>query len=296
MLAQKRATMSRPSYSKGIGGIDMKASSVSRATSASRSVDSHARTNFATIASSAGESEAGGGSRSSVMGRRCCRLARARLRALDRLDTRVQHVGHFVRVESENVAQDEHGELARRQDLQGGHKGQGDGFGPLVAGLRAERRVDGTLEQGVGKWLEPDDVAEPGRLGRFNIGHVPLLGQPSAGRPSRVEAPVGGEPVEPGAQRGAFLEPSEASPGGHQRVLRCVLGVLERSEHPVAVHLQLAAVRLDQLPESRSEEHTSELQSRVDLVCRLLLEKKKKTMKEPFSAVKKKTHVNIKAI
>src|SRR5438105_9767972 len=30
-------------------------------------------------------------------------------------------------------------------------------------------------------------------------------------------------------------------------------------------------------PVSRSEEHTSELQSRVDLVCRLLLEKKKKT-------------------
>src|SRR5699024_11246042 len=30
-------------------------------------------------------------------------------------------------------------------------------------------------------------------------------------------------------------------------------------------------------PFSRSEEHTSELQSRFDLVCRLLLEKKKKT-------------------
>src|SRR5438105_12872711 len=29
-------------------------------------------------------------------------------------------------------------------------------------------------------------------------------------------------------------------------------------------------------PHERSEEHTSELQSRVDLVCRLLLEKKKK--------------------
>src|SRR5437868_11374015 len=29
--------------------------------------------------------------------------------------------------------------------------------------------------------------------------------------------------------------------------------------------------------EDRSEEHTSELQSRFDLVCRLLLEKKKKT-------------------
>src|SRR5699024_11659621 len=31
---------------------------------------------------------------------------------------------------------------------------------------------------------------------------------------------------------------------------------------------------------SRSEEHTSELQSRFDLVCRLLLEKKNKTRRE----------------
>ncbi len=152
-------------------------------------------------------------------------------------------------MESEDVAQDEHGELARRQDLKGGHEGQGDGFGLLVAGFRAERRVDGTLEEGVGIWLEPDDFAEPGRLGRFNIGHVPLLGRASAGRPTRVEAPVGGDPVEPGAERGASLEPSEALPGGQQRVLQGVLGVLERSEHPVAVHLQLPAVRLGQLPE-----------------------------------------------
>src|SRR5206468_10201366 len=33
----------------------------------------------------------------------------------------------------------------------------------------------------------------------------------------------------------------------------------------------------DHHPAQRSEEHTSELQSRSDLVCRLLLEKKKKT-------------------
>src|SRR2546422_4303539 len=32
---------------------------------------------------------------------------------------------------------------------------------------------------------------------------------------------------------------------------------------------------------SRSEEHTSELQSRLHLVCRLLLEKKKKQVDEP---------------
>src|SRR5437773_2853465 len=35
---------------------------------------------------------------------------------------------------------------------------------------------------------------------------------------------------------------------------------------------------------SRSEEHTSELQSHHDLVCRLLLEKKKKYHVEPFRA------------
>src|SRR5438105_11974382 len=33
---------------------------------------------------------------------------------------------------------------------------------------------------------------------------------------------------------------------------------------------------------ARSEEHTSELQSRVDLVCRLLLEKKKKTIEHLY--------------
>src|SRR5260221_1264914 len=33
--------------------------------------------------------------------------------------------------------------------------------------------------------------------------------------------------------------------------------------------------------ESRSEEHTSELQSHSDLVCRLLLEKKKENQTEP---------------
>src|SRR5260370_19776476 len=32
---------------------------------------------------------------------------------------------------------------------------------------------------------------------------------------------------------------------------------------------------------TRSEEHTSELQSHLNLVCRLLLEKKKKTMLQP---------------
>src|SRR5476649_2971111 len=42
-------------------------------------------------------------------------------------------------------------------------------------------------------------------------------------------------------------------------------------------------------PSSRSEEHTSELQSHSDLVCRLLLEKKKKDRIESNHIKKKKT-------
>src|SRR5438105_10262250 len=50
--------------------------------------------------------------------------------------------------------------------------------------------------------------------------------------------------------------------------------------------LRVAPVRprVAQDDHGRSEEHTSELQSRVDLVCRLLLEKKKKQQKETVIA------------
>src|SRR4029450_5337608 len=129
-----------------------------------------------------------------------------------------------------------------------GQEGQGDGFGLLIAGLRAGRHADPTLEEGVGEWLEPYDLAEPGRLGWVNLGHIPLLGLASAGRTTRVETPVRSDLVEPGAQRGASLEAAEALPGGQQRVLQGVLGIGEGSEHAVAVHLELPAVRLSEAP------------------------------------------------
>src|SRR2546422_1989161 len=43
----------------------------------------------------------------------------------------------------------------------------------------------------------------------------------------------------------------------------------------IAGYTEITAVALD-APAPRSEEHTSELQSRLHLVCRLLLEKKKR--------------------
>src|SRR6266571_8419193 len=45
-------------------------------------------------------------------------------------------------------------------------------------------------------------------------------------------------------------------------------------------------------PGQRSEEHTSELQSHVNLVCRLLLEKKKKKKKKLIKKQKKKKEKN----
>ena len=117
-----------------------------------------------------------------------------------------------------------------------------------VAGLGAERSV-GALEEGVGIRLEPDDFAEPVGSGGSTAGMShSLAGRRLADR-TRVQAAVGGDPVEPGADRGASLEPSEALPGGQQRLLQGVLGVLERAEHPVAVHLQLSTVGLGQLAE-----------------------------------------------
>src|SRR2546422_4978472 len=66
---------------------------------------------------------------------------------------------------------------------------------------------------------------------------------------------LGGQHPDPPAERAANERKQARSVGRQQRALR--------------------SSRISW--KSRSEEHTSELQSRLHLVCRLLLEKKKKT-------------------
>src|SRR5207249_9801174 len=52
--------------------------------------------------------------------------------------------------------------------------------------------------------------------------------------------------------------------------------IIPADDHSPGARAAAVAAYIDgRLAESRSEEHTSELQSRFDLVCRLLLEKKK---------------------
>src|SRR3712207_8437337 len=69
--------------------------------------------------------------------------------------------------------------------------------------------------------------------------------------------------------RGAYLELSRRFP---ERFV-----VIDGSREPEEIHREVVAIVKDRI-ECRSEEHTSELQSRQYLVCRLLLEKKTRTI------------------
>src|SRR5256885_11056641 len=69
------------------------------------------------------------------------------------------------------------------------------------------------------------------------------------------------------AQVGEFLCIVGPSGSGKSTLLRVLAGLVE----PSGGHVRIPAER----PGTRSEEHTSELQSPCNLVCRLLLEHKK---------------------
>src|SRR2546422_4115476 len=75
-----------------------------------------------------------------------------------------------------------------------------------------------------------------------------------------------------------FRSPEEAVPDDHlPRVLRATR---REATRPRQERGNCPLIRGDtENGRSRSEEHTSELQSRLHLVCRLLLEKKKDTYK-----------------
>src|SRR5690348_17652382 len=66
-----------------------------------------------------------------------------------------------------------------------------------------------------------------------------------------------------------------ATPGSGRIASRCTCSTAARTSTRPTPHAASASSRSTPSP-TRSEEHTSELQSPVHLVCRLLLEKKKK--------------------
>src|SRR2546422_1875600 len=90
-----------------------------------------------------------------------------------------------------------------------------------------------------------------------------------ASRPA-AEVPLQTRPHDAPSQPGAVAH----------RVVRVLDAqhVLLNQVHDLAVEREVMYL----IQQDRSEEHTSELQSRLHLVCRLLLEKKKTKQKEPY--------------
>src|SRR2546422_2178371 len=66
-------------------------------------------------------------------------------------------------------------------------------------------------------------------------------------------------------------------PIGFVGIMKMHGGVMNFTAHAVKTQIAQAGIH------GRSEEHTSELQSRLHLVCRLLLEKKKKNIQKNIS-------------
>src|SRR5262249_43460163 len=55
-----------------------------------------------------------------------------------------------------------------------------------------------------------------------------------------VEAHVRGDPVEPPAKRTVSVETFEATPGAQVGFLHCVVSLMKRGKHAIAVHLEFA--------------------------------------------------------
>src|SRR5262249_47923956 len=116
----------------------------------------------------------------------------------------------------------------------------------LVARLGARIAVRNAFEECVRVGVEPHRLSHscgPGWFGHrwYLLGAAPPVAE-------HVQAAVGGDAVQPGAERGSFFEAAQAAPGRDERLLHDVLGILERPEKPVAVHMELSSVGLDQLP------------------------------------------------
>src|SRR5438270_10138138 len=147
------------------------------------------------------------------------------------------------------------------------------------------------------EWREPFDMMPIKRRHKDRVAGIELRHHAMSQRvaKTRMRGKVGMMEIDhaDGASRGRVLygarvkiaellgrKQSEAPApyGAHRKVVRYigVRGYPCRASDPDARNWMTAAKRQ---PVVRSEEHTSELQSQSNLVCRLLLEKKKKKIK-----------------
>ena len=169
--------------------------------------------------------------------------------AVDRGGRRLERLGDLAGLPAQHVTQDQHCALPRGQVLEGGDEGEPDAVarGDHGGGVGAGVGVD----HAVGDRLQPRDLAGLDQL----VAGLPA-GRAEAGRerPALLalevgEADVGGDPVQPGADRRPALERVVGLPCAQVGLLDHVLGLVDRAGHPVAVRDELASVALGHLVE-----------------------------------------------
>ena len=167
---------------------------------------------------------------------------------------------------AEDVAHDQHGALRRRQLLQRRDERQLDALAQLVARRRiGDSGLVGELRVGI--------RLEEHRLGHRRAevvhrrsGRTVLDGEQAARSLGRQPvARVRGDPVQPRSQRAASLEAVQAAPRAEQRILERIVGVLDRPEHPVAVRVQVTAMRLHEATERIGVASTCRIQIGAEL-------------------------------
>src|SRR6266404_8583582 len=99
------------------------------------------------------------------------------------------------------------------------------------------------------------------------------------------------EPQKPGAAKALPTSGRRISSRGNTRKRSAILTPRWTSSSATPQHWKIHRFRSFA---KRSEEHTSELQSLAYLVCRLLLEKKKKIQQSTINHTKNKKYTNIK--
>src|SRR5437016_2885876 len=124
------------------------------------------------------------------------------------------------------------------------------------------------------------DVREGAHLTHTDLAHL-LDQRPPRLRPSHRPLLLRPQRDDLGARGLAAYDLLEArSPGIERRALLGIVTVAFVNSRDAALHMVQELRDGEPLHTHRSEEHTSELQSLTNLVCRLLLEKKKKKNKK----------------
>ena len=154
-------------------------------------------------------------------------------------DARLEKRGCLARRPAEDVAHDERGTLRRRQQLHRCEKGELDRLAFDCNGIWLVVGRRHLIEQAVGIGLEPWHLGE-----RLHLRHL------ARAAPEHVEADVRGDAEEPSTKQVGALEAVPAPPSAQEGLLHRVIRIVERGQHPVAMHVQLSPVALGERRES----------------------------------------------